>query len=175
MQTSDDAMAHAKAMRIELGATPGLLGDVAGMHGRYYARHWSFPTFFECKVAREMSEFLLRFDPARDLVLRVQPADRILASVTLDGSDPALPRGQAHLRWLIVDEAAQGRGLGKRLLEEAVAFARCAGFASIHLTTFRGLDAATALYTSAGFEVTQESEGQTWGRVVVEQRLELDL
>ena len=157
------------------GPRPGLLGDVVGLHGRYYARHWGFPVSFECKVAEEMAAFLTRHDPARDRIVSVLEDERIRASVTLDGSDPALAKGEAHLRWFVADEQVRGQGLGKRLLREALAFAQEAGFASVYLTTFRGLDAAAALYAAAGFRVIAEAEGGTWGRRVVEQTLRMNI
>ena len=155
------------------GPSPGLLGDVAALHGRYYAAHWDFPVMFEDKVAREMGAFLQRYDPARDLVLRVEERDRVLGSITIDGSDPELADGQAHLRWFILHESLAGQGLGKRLIDTALQFARDAGFRSIYLTTFKGLGAAMSLYERAGFKVVDEQEGRTWGNTVLEQRLEL--
>jgi GNAT superfamily N-acetyltransferase len=163
------------SITITPGPVPGLLGDVAAMHGRYYAREWGFPTYFEAKVAREMGDYLLRYDPARDLVESVLEDGRILGSVTMDGSDPDAAPGQGHLRWFILDDSLAGQGLGKRLLGDAVGFARNAGFSSIYLTTFRGLEPAGTLYARAGFRVVSELAGETWGRAVVEQRLELDL
>ena len=151
----------------------GVLGDVTALHGRYYARAWSFPITFEAKVAREMAEFLARYDPARDVLLSAVVGERVVASVTIDGSDPLLPVGLAHLRWFVVDAALRGQGVGKRLLAEAVGFARKAGFAGIYLTTFRGLEAAAALYAAAGFRVVAEEMGESWGREVVEQRMEV--
>jgi len=159
----------------EHGPQPGLLGDVAALHGRYYAHHWNFPVFFECKVAREMADFLSRYDPTKDLMASLRPSGRVLASITLDGSDPTLAAGAAHLRWLIVDESLRGRGIGKQLLNEAVTFARHARFKSIYLTTFRGLDAAAALYAAAGFRVVEAFTGQTWGRPVIEQKFRMTL
>lgn len=157
------------------GPHPGWLGDTAALHGRYYAEAWGFPLQFECKVAREMADFALRYDTARDLALTVRADGRGLATLTLDGSDGALAPGQAHLRWFIVDAALRGRGCGQALMGRVLGFARVTGYSSVYLTTFRGLDAAAALYTRAGFTVTDESEGATWGRTVVEQRLELRL
>ena len=164
-----------KFITITVGPMPGLLGDVAAMHGRYYARDWGFPVYFEAKVAREMGEFLLRYDPARDLVSSVSEDGRILGSVTMDGSDPDAATGQGHLRWFILDESLAGQGLGKRLLGDAVYFARDAGLSSIYLTTFRGLEPAGTLYARAGFRVVSEKAGESWGQVVVEQRLEMAL
>lgn len=158
------------------GPRPGLIGDVAALHGRYYAANWDFPVYFEAKVASEMAAFFSRFDAARDIVLSVDGADgRIAAAITLDVTDPALPKGQGHLRWFIVSDELRGRGLGRRLIGDVLAGARERRLRSIYLTTFRGLDAAAKLYGDAGFRVTDECEGATWGRTVTEQRLDVDV
>ncbi len=162
-------------LRVVSGLRAGLIGDVAALHGRYYAAHWNFPVFFEAKVASEMAAFCLRYDAARDLVLSVDGSEgRVAGAITLDVSDEALAAGEGHLRWFIIDDAMRGRGLGKRLIADVTAFARGSGLRSIYLTTFRGLDAASKLYLNSGFRVTDEREGATWGRTVVEQRLQLD-
>lgn len=158
-----------------IGPAPGLLGDIVALHGRYYAQHWQFPFAFESGVARAMASFLDRYDPACDLVLSVRGTERWLGSITLDASDPALRPGEAHLRWFILDPDLHGRGLGHRLLGEAIAFARTTGIRSVYLTTFRGLDRAFALYTAAGFRVVEERLGRNWGAEVVELTLELTL
>ncbi len=164
-----------KGYTITAGPLPGLLGDVAALHGRYYARDWGFPTYFEAKVAREMGDFLQRYDTSRDRVLSVSGNGRVLGSITLDSSDPDAQDGQAHLRWFILDEALAGQGLGKQLLGDVIAFARLAGLTSIYLTTFRDLEPAGTLYARAGFRIVAEEAGATWGQEVVEQRLQLDL
>lgn len=163
------------ATKVQSGPVPGLLGDVAALHGRYYAKHWDFPVVFEDKVAREMGEFLCRYDSKKDLVLWIGDSNRMLGSITLDGSDPELANGWAHLRWFILDESLAGQGLGKVMIDRIVAFARDAGYRAIYLTTFDGLPAAMALYRRAGFQIVEEQEGETWGRAVLEQRLELIL
>jgi len=161
---------------VRRGPWPGLLGDVVALHGRTYATGWNFPTSFEAKVATEMACFLSRYDSARDLVLSVAGSDgRTSASITLDVSDPDLVPGQGHVRWFIVAEDWRGQGVGQRLIGEAIDHARRLPLASLYLTTFQGLDAAATLYRRAGFAVTDEKAGATWGRTVVEQRLELTL
>ncbi len=163
------------ARDINSGPVPGLLGDVAALHGRYYAEHWGFPVFFEDKVAREMGEYLSRYDAAKDLVLWIGDRDRVTGSITIDGSDPALASGQAHLRWFILHESLAGQGLGGRMIRQSLEFSRNAGFSSVYLTTFKGLGAAMSLYEKAGFKIVEEQAGETWGRTVLEQRLELEL
>ena len=90
---------------INAGPVPGLLGDLAALHGRNSAEHWGFPVLFEDKVAREMGEYLPRYDAAKDLVLWGGGRDRVTRSITIDGSDPALAFGQGHLRWFILHDS----------------------------------------------------------------------
>lgn len=152
--------------------TPGAIGDVAALHARHYAASHGFGAFFEAKVARELGEFLLRFDPARDVFRCATGQGRVLGSLVLDcGEDPA----SAHLRWFIMDPALRGQGLGRRWLAEAVARARQIGAPQIHLWTLSGLDAAAHLYAAAGFTLAEEVEADQWGRRVTERRLVLPL
>ena len=65
----------------------------------------AFPVLFEDKVAREMGEYLPRYDAAKDLVLWGGDRERVTRSITIDGSDPALASGQAHLRWFILHDS----------------------------------------------------------------------
>jgi len=155
------------------GFRPGLLGDVTALHGRYYAAHWGFTTFFEAKVASGLAAFASRYDPARDLVLSVAEGNRTLGSVTIDGSDPAAPEGLLHLRWFILAEEAHGKGLGRALIDEALAFSRGSGRPGVYLWTFDGLTAARRLYDRAGFVLVEEHPGDTWGTRVTEQRFVL--
>jgi GNAT superfamily N-acetyltransferase len=99
----------------------------------------------------------------------------VRGSIVLDGGEPGLPPGVAHLRWFILDEALRGSGLGRRLLAEALRQARRAGFARVYLWTLSGLPAAERLYAEAGFTLAEEITGQQWGRPVTERRLELPL
>ena len=77
--------------------------------------------------------------------------------------------GLAHLRWFIVDDSLRGRGVGRGLLEQAMAFVDAHHF-ECYLWTFQGLDAARHLYLEAGFALAEESPGEQWGSRVVEQR-----
>lgn len=152
--------------------TPGAIGDIAALHARHYAESHGFGAFFEAKVARELGEFMLRFDPARDLFRCATGEGRVLGSLVLDcGEDP----GSAHLRWFIMDPGLRGQGLGRRWLDEAIAQARRIGAPQIHLWTLAGLEAAAHLYTTAGFTLTDEVEAEQWGRRVIERRLVLPL
>ena len=151
---------------------PGAIGEIAALHARHYAASHGFGAFFEAKVARELGEFVLRLDPARDLFRCATGQGRVLGSLVLDcGEDPA----SAHLRWFIMDPALRGRGLGRRWLDEAVDQAKHVGVREIYLWTLAGLDVAAHLYEQAGFRLTEEVAAEQWGRRVVERRMVLPL
>ena len=154
------------------GWSPGLVGEVVRAHAVYYARQWRFGAPFETKVAREMAEFVDRYSPDRDRIFRANRDGGFLGSLTIDGGDPALRPGEAHLRWFIVTDEARGLGLGRRLMGAATAFLDAAGYESCYLTTFAGLDAARRLYEASGFRLVHEAASTTWGTEVVEQRFE---
>ena len=160
---------------IESGYRPGLIGLVSALQARYYAEEWKFGPAFEAKIATEMSELVLRYDPRRDAVLSAWEGGTLLGSVTIDGGDPRNPPRTAHLRWFIVDGRARGTGLGRRLVTRALRFARESGNEHVYLWTFDGLHAARKLYDDAGFVLVEQLVGKTWGTAVTEQKFVLRL
>lgn len=161
---------------IELtGYVPGALGRITELHGTYYAAHWDLGLYFEAKVATELAAFLSRFDPARDGAWFARAQGEIVGGIFIDGSDTD---GQgARLRWFILDPAYQGRGLGNRLMSEAISFCRRQRFKRVYLTTFAGLNAARHLYEKSGFRLCHEEDGRhlTGKSSLVEQVFELIL
>lgn len=143
------------------------------MHGVYYAAHWGFGAFFEARMARELAEFVDRYDGKRDGLWTAAIGGRIAGSIAIDGC--RAPAGSAHLRWFILDANHHGRGTGSRLLDEALRFCRACGHQRVTLWTFAGLDAARALYERAGFQLAEQRRGRQWGTEVTEQRFEMKL
>lgn len=162
-------------VQIHTGWVPGIIGYTASAHARYYAREWGFGPVFEAKVASGMAAFIQRYDARHDLLLWAEVDGEMVGTITIDGSDPDLPEGQAHLRWFIVSDTARGLGVGRLLFEAALTHLSVAGFTSCYLTTFAGLDPARRLYESAGFALRDEQEGESWGTRVVEQLFVLEL
>jgi GNAT superfamily N-acetyltransferase len=155
------------------GYIPGAIGRVAELHASYYHQSWGFGLFFEAKVATELSDFLLRFNEKRDGFWTVCVNERVEGSVAIDGA--GAEKGGAHLRWLILSDDARGKGLGHRLLDEAVSFCKKKGYKKVYLWSFEGLHAARHLYEKFGFRVTEQLEGSQWGTQVLEQKFELEL
>ncbi|MGI9476413.1 MAG: GNAT family N-acetyltransferase [Hyphomicrobiaceae bacterium] len=158
-------------IRLTHGYRPGVIADIVGAHIVYYAPTWGFGLAFETKVAAELSAFLQRYDPARDLLVCATDASgAFLGSITIDGTHGHADAG-AHLRWFITTDAARGSGLGRQLLTAAVDFCDAQGYATTYLTTFAGLDAARHLYERFGFRLHSETDADTWsGGSVGEQR-----
>lgn len=152
--------------------TPGCIGRVAELHAHYYARQAGFGLAFEARVARELTDFCERFDPARDGLWLVEQDGRIEGSIAIDGRQGHDEAAGAHLRWFIVSEALRGQGTGRVLLRAATDFVDAQGYGRTVLDTFEGLDAARHLYEAAGFRLIHQAAGAQWGRVVNEQRFE---
>ncbi|MGE5855323.1 MAG: GNAT family N-acetyltransferase [Syntrophaceae bacterium] len=155
------------------GYWPGVIGKITGLHGSYYAEHWGFDMSFEAQVGRELSEFLRDFRVGRDFFRTARAGNRFAGSIAIDGKE-AGSKG-ARLRWFIVAPEFQGRGIGRRLILEAVDFCRKAGYGRLNLWTFKGLDRARSLYESEGFRLAGEHDIRKWGNSITEQMFLLDL
>jgi ribosomal protein S18 acetylase RimI-like enzyme len=156
------------SVTLSRGWTPGLLGWIVAEHGRSYAREWGLGQAFEAKVAEGLGALAGRAQP-RDLLLAARDGDAILGAIAVDGS---LSPDGARIRYFILAEAARGRGVGRRLLDGAMAFISAEGFDRAWLTTFAGLDAARHLYESVGFRLTREAVDTSWGVALREQRFD---
>jgi GNAT superfamily N-acetyltransferase len=153
-------------MPIHQGYLTGCIGDIVSLHARTYSQVAEFGAYFEAKVAREISEFVGQLPiESKDMWLYVEDA-QIRGSLIIDGEADL-----AHLRWFVLDPSLHGRGIGRQLLGQALAFVD-SRFSRSYLWTFSGLDAARHLYESSGFSLTQEREGRQWGEPVVEQRFD---
>jgi ribosomal protein S18 acetylase RimI-like enzyme len=149
---------------------PGDLGAVVSLHGTVYAREHGFDPTFEAYVAGPLAEFVKSGSP-RERLWIAERDGRIVGCVAIVAADPQT----AQLRWFLVDPTARGTGLGKRLLHEAVAFARESGYTNVILWTVSALAAAAHLYRSAGFRKVEERSGHLWGVDLVEEKYELAL
>lgn len=155
------------------GYVPGAVGKITELHAVYYHDRWGFDVSFETQVGAELSEFVRHFQEERDGLWLAWCGKTFAGSVAVDGR-PVEP-GSARLRWFAVAPSFQGEGIGKHLLESAVSFSRAAGYRSLFLWTFRGLDAALRLYRKAGFTLSEEHSVAQWGQPIQEQRFDLRL
>lgn len=136
---------------------PGAIGRIVELHGAYYSTHWGLGRYFEAKVAAELGEFMGRFEADRDGAWFAGVDGCIAGGIFIDGLD-ADGEG-ARLRWFILDPAYHGRGLGRELMQRAIAFCDRQRFPRVYLTTFAGLHAARHLYEAHGFTLCHETDG----------------
>jgi len=154
------------------GYTPGTIGKITEAHAVYYHEHWGFDASFEIQVARELSEFVTEFQVDRDGLWVAVGDGRFLGSIVIDGKR-AEAEG-ARLRWFIVVPNHQGSGIGRTLIQEAVAFCRAKRYRSIFLWTFEGLTRARRLYEDIGFRLVEEHAVRQWGQQITEQKFVLN-
>ncbi len=154
---------------------PGDIGWVVSRHAALYADEHAFDTSFEALVTRLAAGFIERFDAQREACWIAERNSANAGSVFLvqarDAATHQPIEGVAQLRMLLVEPAARGLGLGKRLVEECERFARHAGNRKIVLWTHANLLAARGIYPAAGYVLTSSAPhhgfghdrvGQTW-------------
>ena len=150
---------------------PGDLGRVTALHGVLYAEEHGFAHRFEAYVAETLGEFGRTARSAVDRLWIAELDGRLVGSIGIVVRDG----GAAQLRWVLVHPDGRGLGLGRRLLDEAPAFCRAAGYGSIFLWTVSPL-AAARLYTTAGFRQTERMPPDApWGVPLSEERYDLVL
>ena len=150
---------------------PGDIGWVVQRHGELYAREWGYNARFEALVARIAADFLDRFDPVRERCWIAEKDGERVGSVFLVKHSATV----AKLRMLIVDPHARGLGIGRRLVDECVRFARQAGYRKISLWTHSQLKAARAIYQQAGFRCVHTQANRIFGRRLVDETWDLSL
>ena len=149
---------------------PGDIGAIVHMHGVIYAREYGFDHMFEAYVAGPVADCVRAASP-RDRIWIAEKDGKIVGCIAIVAASPQV----AQLRWFLVDPAARGCGLGKRLLQEAIAFSKEMSYKSIILWTVSSLTAAARLYQGAGFKKAEEKPGCRWGVDVIEEKYELIL
>ena len=150
---------------------PGDLGWVVMAHGEVYAEEFGWNADFEALVARIVADYAAGPDPEREAAWIAEAGGRRVGCVFLVAKDS----DTAQLRILLVDPAARGQRLGRRLVGECVGFARRAGYRRMMLWTNEPLAAARQIYLAAGFSLVSEDRHHSFGVDLTGQYYELDL
>jgi DNA-binding MarR family transcriptional regulator/GNAT superfamily N-acetyltransferase len=143
---------------------PGDLGWVVERHGARYAAEYGWDVTFEALVARVVADFAERGDAQREAGwIAERDGERIgcVFGTATDRSDTA------QLRLLLVEPSARGSGVGTRLVDECLRFAKRAGYTRITLWTNDVLSAARRIYEHAGFECDRREAHHSFGQDLV--------
>lgn len=147
------------------------MGWVVQRHGELYWEEFGYGERFEALVAGIVARFIERLDARRERCWIAERNGRRLGAVFLVKKSAT----QAQLRLLLVEPAARGSGLGKRLVRACIRFAREAGYRKLVLWTQSELAAARGIYERAGFRLVRTEAHQSFGKPLKGEYWELKL
>ena len=150
---------------------PGDLGWVVQQHGELYAAEYGYTSEFEALVADVAAKYLRDFDPQWEKGWIAELDGERVGAVFVVRKSATV----AQLRLLILAPAARGLGLGKRLVDECIAFVRAKGYRKMVLWTNGQLEAARAIYASRGFVRTSTEAMHAYGHDLTAETWELRL
>lgn len=150
---------------------PGDLGWVVSRHGALYAQEYNWDIRFEGFVAQIAADYLKNLDPQKENGWIAEVNGKNAGCVFLVRKSDEV----AKLRMLLVEPGARGLGIGKRLVQECVRFARQCGYKRVTLWTQSCLLAARHIYQQAGFQLTGSEAYHDFGQDLVSETWDLDL
>ena len=139
---------------------PGDMGWVVQQHGEIYAREYGWNADFEALVADIMAKCLRHWQPQWERCWMAEVDGQRAGSVFVVRKSKTV----AQLRMLILTSQARGLGLGARLTDECIAFARSKGYKKMMLWTNSCLTAARGIYAKRGFKLVKSEAYESFGQ-----------
>lgn len=159
-------------MEIRRADRPGDLGWVVQAHGELYAAEYGWGMEYEALVAQIVADYGANYDQKWEAAwIAERDGERIGSVFCVRGPDEAT----AKLRLLLLHPTGRGEGLGGRLVDTCMSFAREAGYKRMVLWTNDPLVAARHIYLARGFTLTNEEPHDLFGEGLLSQTYEVDL
>lgn len=150
---------------------PGDMGWIVYRQTLLYAEEYGWDGTYEALAAEIVAQFIQNYDAKRERAwVAERNGKRVGAVFVVRESDEI-----AKLRLLHVEAEARGLGIGKRLVEECIRFAKRAGYRKMTLWTQSILHAARHIYKQAGFQIVGEQKHHSFGKDLTAETWEIDL
>jgi DNA-binding MarR family transcriptional regulator/GNAT superfamily N-acetyltransferase len=149
----------------------GDFGWIVARHAELYAQEYNWGDPFEGLCAQIVADFVNNYDPKLERCWIAEMNGENVGCIMLVKDSPRV----ARLRLLLVEPKARGIGLGQRLVDKCVSFARETGYKRVTLWTHDVLIAARRAYEKAGFTLTSSEKKRSWGEDVVAEYWDLEL
>ena len=149
----------------------GDLGWMVARHAVLYGQEYGWGEEFEGLCAQIVADFAKNFDPSCERCWIAERDGENVGSVFLVKD----AEGVARLRLLLVEPSVRGLGIGARLTDECLRFARQCGYRRVTLWTHGVLAAARHVYAKAGFTLTSSEARRSFGQDVVSEHWDLTL
>jgi DNA-binding MarR family transcriptional regulator/GNAT superfamily N-acetyltransferase len=150
---------------------PGDFGWVVKRHAELYAQEYQWKEPFEGLCAQIVADYVNNNDSKRERCWIAEMDGENVGCIFLAKESTRV----ARIRLLLVDPKARGLGLGDRLVDECIRFARRAGYKKVTLWTHSVLTAARHIYQKVGFKLMRTERHKSWGRLVVSEYWDLEL
>jgi GNAT superfamily N-acetyltransferase len=150
----------------------GDMGMIVYKHGAIYASEYGWDEHFEALVAQIVADFINHYNPAKERCWIAEMDGEVVGSIFCVQSDQETA---AKLRLLLVDPKARGLGLGTKLVEECVQFAKQTGYEKLVLWTNSVLIEARHIYQKVGFKLIEEENHRSFGHDLVGETWEMEL
>ncbi|MEI9405485.1 helix-turn-helix domain-containing GNAT family N-acetyltransferase [Mesorhizobium argentiipisi] len=174
MRTVQDLLGDRPEAKVHYILRPLQVGDIGWIthrQGLIYAQDYGWDETYEALVAEILGEFVKNFVPQWERSWIAERKGEVVGSVFVMRKSPKV----AKLRLLYVEPSARGLGIGRRLVDECITFARAKGYKTLTLWTNDILGSARRIYQAAGFKLVEEERHHSFGKDLVGQTWNLEL